>query len=717
MIKRSIRTKLITSILGGVILILGGLSTVTALSVRKAAMEAGLKEGMFLARAGARVVEKELQGAMDVAYEVAQVLGSMVESGNPSREGARNMLVRTLRAHKEFFGMSCGFEPNAFDGRDQEFVNKPWHDGTGRLVPYVYNDGGTIKTEPLVGYDKEGEGDWYLVPVRTGKLFLAEPYEYSAGGKKILMTTVAAPVTAHGKVIGAVTVDISLDRIQEIISGLRLFDSGFGRLISYNGVVASHKDKDRIGKPMGELKEPSGQQVLESIRRGEEWHERAWSESAKAYTLKVNTPVRVEGVDTPWSLGSVLFEKEVYAKANRLTWSLILFSAFGALALGVVVFLVATRISAPITRLSALADRAASGDLSMGEEELAIKTGDETEALSRSIYGMVSSLRQALGTITHAVADLSHSAGLVSSSSQEAASTMDRCASLMAETSSRIDRLAASQEEITASSEEVASGSQMSAQRATDMASSVEDARSSGEDGARAVVKVTETLRSVAQEADRASSMVRTLGERAGKIQSFVAQIGQIADQTNLLALNAAIEAARAGEAGKGFAVVAEEVRKLAEESNQAARQIAELADGIAQDMLKVQSASDGNAKMSQEAFAAAEEASSMIERIMERLKAISTATQDLAAVAEEQAASSGEIARAVQDIASESAEAQASAREAEAIVKEAASHVQGLEDSARDLTSLAERLKELTRGFNLGSRSGEQEPPRALKG
>ena len=77
------------------------------------------------------------------------------------------------------------------------------------------------------------------------------------------------------------------------------------------------------------------------------------------------------------------------------------------------------------------------------------------------------------------------------------------------------------------------------------------------------------------------SSTTQELAARMEEINLFADSIKQITDQTNLLALNAAIEAARAGEAGKGFSVVAEEIRRLAEQSNEAINKIQETTDVI----------------------------------------------------------------------------------------------------------------------------------------
>ena len=325
---------------------------------------------------------------------------------------------------------------------------------------------------------------------------------------------------------------------------------------------------------------------------------------------------------------------------------------------------------------------------------------NEIAEMVTSAVEIENSLGAFISRIARASNKLGETAEEFSALAEESNAGVEESRAGVDDVSSQMESLAAATQEITASVEEVASGAQSSAQKSTDMATEVEQARAAGDEGVRAVEKAVHSIGKVASDAEESAREVKELGERAREIQNFVAQIGGIADQTNLLALNAAIEAARAGEAGRGFAVVAEEVRKLAEESNEAAKKIADLASIITKDLDKVVASSESNAKDSLESSKLADETRELIGRMMDALANIASATQDMAAVSQEQAASSEEIASAVQNIASR---VNASASAADTVrnqMGEVGTSAERVAQGSEELSGLAADLQALVATF-----------------
>ncbi len=332
---------------------------------------------------------------------------------------------------------------------------------------------------------------------------------------------------------------------------------------------------------------------------------------------------------------------------------------------------------------------------------------DEITVISNALNSLFDAFEGAMIKVKDMSCELSGYAQTFSATAEEANATVEEVMAQVDRTGDMVGNLAASTEEINASVEEVAAGSQSAANRSSDVAHQVEDARRSGQEGLLSVKKAVQAVIKVADESRSSMHRVRDLGVRAQEIQAFVSDIGSIADQTNLLALNAAIEAARAGEHGKGFAVVAEEVRKLAEQSNESAGKISDLAKEISGDLQAVISLVEGNEGQATQAREDAEGAEELIGTILTSLSAIAAASQDMAAVASEQAASSEEITTAVQNMANRTGDVAEISGAIRVQMKDVASVAEQVAIGSESLAAMSETLQMEVSRFKVSSHQG----------
>ncbi len=217
------------------------------------------------------------------------------------------------------------------------------------------------------------------------------------------------------------------------------------------------------------------------------------------------------------------------------------------------------------------------------------------------------------------------------------------------------------------------------------------DASGASNDAAQSETIVEEMIREmsvIGEAVSNSAGVISELGKSSKEIGKIAQVIEEIADQTNLLALNAAIEAARAGEQGRGFAVVADEVRSLAERTQQATKQITIMIDRIQSDTGSAIKAMKAGKDRVERGQSITQDAGSALHRIIDRTENVAKVVENIAAASEQQAAMSGNIVRTIQTVQKISAESGAS--------------IQQIRQSVQRLGKLTNNLQGLLNFFKL---------------
>ncbi|GAO95820.1 HAMP domain-containing methyl-accepting chemotaxis protein [Pseudomonas syringae] len=242
------------------------------------------------------------------------------------------------------------------------------------------------------------------------------------------------------------------------------------------------------------------------------------------------------------------------AKARNLQMGcVVLVMLFGILA----AVIITRQITRPLRDTLAIVERIASGDLT---HSAAITRRDELGVLQQGIQRMGATLRDLISGIRDGVTQIASAAEQLSAVTEQTSAGVN---SQKVET----DQVATAMHEMSATVHEVARNAEQASVAAS-------DADKQAREGDKVVGEAIQQIERLAAEVVRSSDAMNVLEQDSDKIGKVMDVIKAVAEQTNLLALNAAIEAARAGEAGRGFAVVADEVRGLAQRTQQSTEEI-----------------------------------------------------------------------------------------------------------------------------------------------
>ena len=270
-------------------------------------------------------------------------------------------------------------------------------------------------------------------------------------------------------------------------------------------------------------------------------------------------------------------------------------------------------------------------------QRIDVTTSDEVGHIAQVINGMLESFRSAVSEIEKC------SSQLAASSEQTAVSTQSNMESLQNQ-QEQTQLVATAVEEMTASIQEVATNTAKTAGLVSDVDRSVDDSIAD-------ITRSRDEMEKLSSEMGNTNNLISQLQSSSSNINSVVEVIKSVAEQTNLLALNAAIEAARAGEQGRGFAVVADEVRTLAQRTQESTAEIEAMVGRFQQDAVSV---SESIARCSDEVVIAVEQTRQLeakLNTIGDAATAITDMSAQVATATEEQVAVASEMASNVTSI------------------------------------------------------------------
>jgi methyl-accepting chemotaxis protein len=226
------------------------------------------------------------------------------------------------------------------------------------------------------------------------------------------------------------------------------------------------------------------------------------------------------------------------------------------------------------------------------------------------------------------------------------------------------------------------------------------EARSLAQRGVQDAERAGETMHLVRESSEGVSDAIRELAAHSEQIGVIVKTITGIAEQTNLLALNAAIEAARAGEQGRGFAVVAEEVRKLAEGSQNAAEEISRLIGTIQSKTARAVDVVTDSAQQTAAGATAVDQTRESFQSIDGAVCEMTVEIEQLAVAADHMAESAHSMLGNIDEVAAVADQSSATTQELSASTEETAASAQQIAVSSGDLAANAIQLSELVTRF-----------------
>ncbi len=447
---------------------------------------------------------------------------------------------------------------------------------------------------------------WYKDALAAGGTTLTEPYVDAATGELII--TIATPARPAGVVGG----DLSLQTLVNIINALDFDGIGYAFLVSADGKVLVHPDKNLVMKNLKDIYPQNTPRISSEF-----------SEAQLDGDTRILTFTPVKGLPSvSWHIGLSIDKAKAYSMLTEFRASAIIATVIAVVLIIALLGLLIRVLMQPLTAMGKAMEDIAKGEGDL-TKRLAIQSNDEFGALARSFNQFVERIHSSIREVSSATVQVNEVAKLVVNSSNSSMVNSDEQASRTNSVAAAINQLGAAAQEI--------------ARNAADASSQASDARHQAEDGGKVVQQAIRSMSELSNKISDACAKIEMLNSKTVDIGQILEVIKSISQQTNLLALNAAIEAARAGEAGRGFAVVADEVRNLAHRTQESAQEIEKMIEELQVGSRESVTTMTESQRYSEESVDIANQAGERLGTVTARIGEIDGMNQSVATATEEQ--------------------------------------------------------------------------------
>ncbi len=334
----------------------------------------------------------KIDGVLSAVERVPINLAVFLEEFSYSGGELIGLIKAVVENNPEIYGAAIAFEPYAYSPNAKDFA------------PYFFKQDGKLQFT-YIPYDYFG-WDWYQIAKELKKPVWTEPY-FDEGAGGIIMTTFSVPfykkIEGERVLTGVVTADISLSWLQEIVSSLKISETGYAFLISKNGTFITHPDPDLVmNETIFSVAEARSDAQIREVGRRMVRGDTGYAPFTSLVTGKrcwmKYSPLPASG----WSLAVLFPQDELMTDIARLNRTVILIGLAGFFFLLLVIVWIAKSITHPLIGLSKAAGQIARGDLDAEIPD--VTTRDEVAELADSFRFMKTSLKKYIADLRETTA-------------------------------------------------------------------------------------------------------------------------------------------------------------------------------------------------------------------------------------------------------------------------------------------------------------------------